>query len=206
MSNDYPVHVEAESPPRFDRIQLLVRIALALVLAWVGITAGWLVLLLYLALPVIAAIAISVRGGDRFGTEVAPRIWRVLGWLLRLSAYMALLVDRFPTDAAAGVQVQLRPTGTPTIGSALGRLLTSVPSGLVLAVLWFVSGILWVVAAVIVLVGGPMPAAIAKFQRGVLRWSARLVAYHASLVQEYPPFVFATEVGHGAPPAVGSPS
>ncbi len=203
MSNDYPVHVEVESPPRFDRIQLLLRLALALALGWVGVTAGWLVGLLYVALPVVAAIAIT-SSGDRFGTDAAPRIWHVLRWLLQFSAYMALLVDRFPTDGDAGVQVVLRPTGTPTVGSALGRLVTSLPSGLVLAVLWFVSGILWVVAAVIVLVGGPMPSSIAKFQRGVLRWSARLVAYHASLVKEYPPFAFATEDGHDTPLAAGS--
>ena len=128
---------------------------------------------------------------------------QVLRWLLQFSAYMALLVDRFPTDGDTGVTVLLRPTGTPSIGSALRRLLTSIPSGLVLGILWCISGILWLIAAVIVVLGGDMPPSIAGFQRGVLRWSARLVAYHASLVEEYPPFAFETDDGHHTPLAAG---
>ncbi|MCE9575527.1 MAG: DUF4389 domain-containing protein [Deltaproteobacteria bacterium] len=204
MQVDYPVHVEVETPAHFERIQLLLRLALAIALGWVGVTAGWLVCTLYAALPVVAAIAISSGGGSRYRDEVAPRIWQVLRWLLQFSAYMSLLVDRFPTDGDVGVDATLRPTGTPSIGSALLRLLTSIPSGLVLCVLWFISGILWVIAAVIVLLGGDMPPSIAKFQRGVLRWSARLVAYHASLVEEYPPFAFETDDGHGTPLTAGS--
>jgi hypothetical protein len=46
-----------------------------------------------------------------------------------------------------------------------------------------------------------MLPSILSFQRGVLRWQARLVAYHASLVEEYPPFSFETGDGHGATPA-----
>ena len=83
--------------------------------------------------------------------------------------------------------------------TALSRLLTSIPSGIVLCFLWFVSGILWLFAAVAVLLGAAMPGSILAFQRGVLRWQARLVAYHASLVEEYPPFSFDTEDGHETP-------
>jgi hypothetical protein len=195
MTSDYPVHLEVSSPARFDRVQLLLRIALAIVLGWVGITGGWLVWLLYGALPVSAAIASSSLGSERFASDFAPRLWRVLRWLLQLSAFMMLLVDRFPTGDAGPVQVDVRCTGTPTAGSALLRLVTSIPSGLVLCVLWFVSAVLWLIAAGLVLLGGPMPAPILAFQRGVLRWQARLVAYHASLVEEYPPFSFETDDG-----------
>src|SRR5215470_7603961 len=94
----YPIQLEVSSPPRFDRIQLLLRIAFAIVVGWFGITAGWLVFLLYVSLPVIAAIAISSMGGARYLAELGPRLWNVLAWLLRLAAYMALLTDRFPTD------------------------------------------------------------------------------------------------------------
>ena len=38
-----------------------------------------------------------------------------------------------------------------------------------------------------------IPPSILAFQRGVLRWNARLVAYHASLVEEYPPFALDTD-------------
>jgi hypothetical protein len=193
MSSAYPVQIDVSSPPHFDRMQLLVRIGIAILFGWLGLTAGWLVCLLFGALPLIAAIAISSVGRDAYLEKVAPPIWTVLDWLLQMSAYMLLLVDRFPADGVRGVTSEIRYTGHPSIASALGRLVTSVPSGAVLMVLWFVSSVLWVVAALTVLLGLAMPRSILAFQRGVLRWQARLVAYHASFVVEYPPWSFDTE-------------
>jgi hypothetical protein len=192
MSSNYPVQIDVTSPPHFDRIQLLLRIAIGILLGWLGVTAGWLVCLLFGALPLIAAIAISSER-VAYLKEVAPPIWSALDWLLRLSAYMLLLVDRFPTDEARSVMTEIRYSGQPTVGSALARLITSIPSGFVLMLLWFVSSVLWVVAALAVLLGLSMPRSILAFQRGVLRWNARLVAYHASFVVEYPPWSFDTE-------------
>lgn len=197
MTTNYPVSVEVTSPPRFDRIQLLLRFALGIGLGWLGVTAGWLVCALFLVLPVIAAISISSGGGERYPAEVAPRVERALTWLLQLSAYMMLLVDRFPAGEDAPVRISYRYTGRPTTGSALLRLLTSIPSGVVLCFLWFVSGVLFVVSAVTVLFAESVPGSILAFQRGVLRWQARLVAYHASFVEEYPPFAFDTETTSG---------
>jgi hypothetical protein len=196
MSSEYPVQIDVTSPPSFDRVQLLLRIGIGILLGWLGVTAGWLVCLLFGALPLIAAISISSER-DAYLEEVAPPIWSVLAWLLRLSAYMLLLVDRFPTDEARSVVTKIRYTGQPTVGSALARLITSIPSGFVLMLLWFVSGVVWVVAALVVLLGLAMPRSILAFQRGVLRWSARLVAYHASFVVEYPPWSFDTESPSG---------
>lgn len=188
MTSDHPVHVEVSSPVRFERVQLVVRIALAIALGWIGITVGWLACVLYLALPLITAIIVSSTTRERFETDLGPRMWRALSWLLQLSAFMMLLVDRFPTGENRPARIEIRFTGTPTTGSALMRLVTSIPSGFVLMLLWFVSSVLWVIGAVIVLVGARMPDWILGFQRGVLRWQARLVAYHASLVEQYPPF------------------
>jgi len=197
MSSDYPVQIDVTSPPHFDRVQLLLRIGIGALLGWLGLTAGWLVCLLFGALPLIAAVAIS-SGRDAYLKEVAPPIWSVLDWLLRLSAYMLLLVDRFPTDEARSVVTEIRYTGQPTVDSALARLITSIPSGLVLMLLWCVSSVVWIVAALAVLFGLSMPRSILAFQRGVLRWQARLVAYHASFVAEYPPWSFDTATPSGA--------
>jgi len=43
---------------------------------------------------------------------------------------------------------------------------------------------------VTILIDGKVPRTILAFQRGMLRWNARLWAYHASMVDEYPPFAF----------------
>ena len=192
---DYPVHLEVTSPQRYDRVQLLLRILFAIVLGWIGFTTGWLVWGLYLVLPVIAAIAISSSRTSYFeGT--APQVWRVLSWLLKLSAYMMLLVDRFPKEDDGDVRVAVRYTGRPTAGSSIARFVTSIPSGIVLGALWFVSSILWLWGAVTILFAASVPAWLLGFQRGVLRWQARLVAYHASMIEEYPPFSFDTDDGH----------
>jgi len=184
----YPVQVEVASPPGYDRVQLALRLVISLALGWIGISAGWIACALYLALPVIAAVVVSTRGPQAYVDGTAPRVWRIVTWLLAFSAYMMLLTDRFPAGEPTGVEVAIRPDGHPTTGSALLRLITSIPSGVALAVLGFVSSVLFVVGAVMILIEQRVPHPILGFQRGALRWQARLLAYHASLVDEYPPF------------------
>ncbi len=197
---EYPVVVEITPPPRFQRGQLVLRILMAIVLGWLGITVGWLVCMLYAVLPLVAAIGITVTGPSRYLTEVAPKVWRPLDWMLQMSAYMMLLVDTFPTRPGGSqdgtVRVDIRFTGMPTLGTALLRLVTSIPSVAVLTLLWLVSGFLWVIAAVCVIGGFPQPEWLVSFQCGVMRWDARLLAYHASLVEEYPPFAIGGSHGH----------
>jgi hypothetical protein len=186
----YPVQIEVISPARFDRVQLALRLVVAIALGWVGLSAGWLGCALFLALPVIAAVVISTRGAQAYLADAGPKLWRIVSWLLALSAYMLLLTDRFPAGEPTGVQIQIRPDGQPTTGSALLRLITSLPSGVVLALLGIVSSVLFVIGAVMILIDQQVPAGILGFQRGVLRWQARLAGYHASLVDDYPPFSF----------------
>lgn len=186
----YPVQLEVTSPHQFDRIQLALRVAIAIALGWIGVSGGWLACALFLALPVIAAVVISTRGAQAYLDDTGAKVWRAVSWLLGFSAYMLLLVDRFPVGEPTGVEVQIRPDGHPTTSSALLRLIMSIPSGLVLAILGFVSSVLFVVGAVMILIDQQVPHGILGFQRGVLRWQARLLAYHASLVEEYPPFSF----------------
>jgi hypothetical protein len=194
---DFPVRVEIHPPARFDRVQLAIRVVLALVLGWLGITAGWVACALYLVLPLIVAIALSSHPAD-YPANLGPRLWRAVSWLLALSAYMMFLTDRPPLREDPALQIELRITGKPTTGTALARLLTSIPSGFVLALLWLVSGVLWLVSAFTVVIGREVPAGILAFQGAVLRWEARLAAYHASLVDEYPPFMLDTR----EPPSV----
>lgn len=189
---NYPVQLEVVSPHRFDRIQLLLRVILATALGWIGVTSGWLAGFLFLALPIFVAIAVSTRGEQRYLDDTGPKLWRALGWLLAFSAYMLLLTDRFPIDEPTGVRIELEITGHPTTGSALLRLLTSIPSALVLGLLGIVSFVVLLVGAVTILVSREVPSSILAFQSGIVRWQARLLAYHASLVDEYPPFSFET--------------
>jgi hypothetical protein len=186
----YPVQLDVTSPLRYERIQIVLRFAIAIALGWLGSITGWLPGLVFFALPVIAATVVSTRGAQRYLDDVAPTLWRAIRWLLALTAYMLLLVDRFPAGEATDVQVNVQVGAHPTTGSTLLRLITSIPSAFVLGILGIASSVLCVVGVATILIDGQVPRAILAFQRGMLRWQARLWAYHASLVDEYPPFSF----------------
>lgn len=185
----YPVQLEVSSPPKFERIQLLIRLAIGITLGWLGLTAGWLSWLLFLVLPIIAAVVISTKGTQHYLETTSEKVWPALGWLLSFEAYMLLIVDRVPVDEGS-VKLELHPSGRPTIGSALLRVILSIPSAVALCLLGFVSCILWFVSVFSILIGEHVPPSILTWQAGFLRWQARLAAYHASLVEEYPPFSF----------------
>lgn len=186
----YPVQLEVSSPVQYDRVQLLLRLAISIVLGWLGITLGWLSWVLYLVLPLIAGIVVSARGSEVYLETTSTKVWPALRWLLGFGAYMLLLTDRVPLDERTGVQTELHTTGRPTAATALLRLLYSIPSAFVLCFVGIVSWVLWIVAFIAVLVTRTVPPSILAFQTGYLRWQARLLAYHASFIEEYPPFSF----------------
>jgi hypothetical protein len=72
------------------------------------------------------------------------------------------------------------------------RIITAIPHAIVLAILGVVAAILAIIAAVMILVGESYPEGIFDFLRGYVRWQARVYAYLAGLVDEYPPFAFDT--------------
>ncbi|HEY5923531.1 MAG TPA: DUF4389 domain-containing protein [Kofleriaceae bacterium] len=186
----YPVQLDVSSPPIFDRMQLLVRLAIGVALGWLGVTLGWLWCLLFFALPVVAASVVSARGADYYEQNTAPRLWSALTWLLAFSAYMLFVIDRVPIDDHR-VHTELRMTGRPSVGTSLARLVMSIPSAVALCFIGLVSCVLWVIALFSILLFRTVPASILDFQKGYLRWQARLAAFHASFIEEYPPFSFA---------------
>jgi hypothetical protein len=184
----HPVLFDCERPATFQRVHVFLRIAILLALSLVTAHIG-LYGLLYLAFPLLAAILISQKGSARFVMEDGPRITSWLGWLAAFLAYIAQLTDRLPGDEPT-VRFEIRRSGSPTVGSALLRILYGIPHAIVLAVLGIVFWIFWIVAAIAILIGESYPESLYSFQRGIVRWEMRLLAYLASLVEPYPPFGF----------------
>jgi hypothetical protein len=177
---------------------VFVRVALLIVIGLVAHPIG----LLWLGLSVVAAILISHSGGQRYLDEHGPTATRVLGWILAGVAHLALLIDRLPRRGEQPVRFQVERSGSPTVGSALLRILYAIPSIIVLALLVYVGAIVWAVAAVLVLVDGRYPDSLWRFLLGIVRWEACLLAYLASLVERYPPFTL--ETGRLSPAAPSS--
>ena len=63
-----------------------------------------------------------------------------------------------------------------------------IPSALALFLISLISSIVSLIAAVSILVTEHYPESLWNFQRGVVRWEARLLGYLASLVETYPPY------------------
>lgn len=184
----HPVDIAIESPARFDPVQILVRLLLAIALGFLGVTTGWLGCALYIVLPAVAAVFISSRGPDEYLREVAPVLSRVLAWVVRFHAYMLMVVDRPELAGGAAVRVAVHAGGRPSTGSALLRLLTSLPAALVLAVLLVPASLFALIGVVTILIARTQPEPLLRFQRAVVCYAGRLAAYHASLVDAYPSF------------------
>jgi hypothetical protein len=206
----YPVHYGIVRPERFTPLQLLVRVVAFLAIGAVGLSLGTLFLLVYVALPIIAASRLLSRTDSRsYVAEDGPVIVRALSWIAAVSAWAGLVADRLPArspDETVTIVIDQIPRPTPT--SAIVRVVTGIPSAVVLTVLCWVGVLVWLWAAVSVLFTQQIGPVAFEYLVGLQRWSVRLLAYQASLVDDYPPFSFAeTSAPLLAPPAsVSSPA
>lgn len=195
------IHIDLPGPAAMSRAHLLLRLLIAMAVGGLANAIGWPGGVLYFALPAIAAVLVAQHGAARFFERDAPRLTRVLGWIVGFHAYMGLLTDRFPLAAPdEPVRYEGEPQGAPTVGSAVLRVLTTIPAAIVLWVLSLLSCIVWVLAAVAILFVQHYPRSWFDFQCGVLRFAARVLAYHASLVATYPPIK--VDLGPTVPRAV----
>jgi hypothetical protein len=191
-----PVDFDIVRPPVFQRAHVFMRVILLIVVGWISHPVG----LLWLGLPVAAAILVSRKGGQRYLDEDGPTVTRVLHWLLDLVAYLALLTDQLPGGGEHSVRFRIERSGSPTTGSALLRIVTAIPSLIVLALLSCAGACVWFVAAVFVLISGSYPKGLWRFLRGIVGRQACLLVYLASLVERYPSFALDTGSASSAAP------
>jgi hypothetical protein len=190
----YPVHYSVEHPPRFSRINLLVRAAAFIALGVCGLSFGTLFLAAYLIFPVIAAIRLTSTGGpDAYLRQDGPRVVAALRWIAAVCAWTGLVAERLPSRSpteTVAIEVDETVHRMATPGSAILRVITGIPSALVLAILGWLGMFVWLWAALSILVHERVGPGAFQYLVGLQRWSIRLLAYQASLVDEYPPFSF----------------
>ena len=182
----YPVTFSLERSEQFRRVGLPLRLALGVAMYFI---AEFTLAAVILLSPVVTALLIARRGGPEFLSRYAGTYGRVLNFLLGASGYMLLATDEVPSWSEQWPgRLEIRTTGSPTVGSALLRIITVIPHGIALRLLGIVAAILASVASVSVLINKSVPAKIIRFQERYLVWEARVLAYYVSLVEEYPPF------------------
>ena len=188
---NHPVKLVLEKPRRWARIHVLLRLGLLLALAVIGAPLGYLYGVLYVVLPVVAALIVSQQGAAAYLTVTGPRIVRAMYWWNAAVAYLLLLTDRVPGDLRTQgpegnhLQFDVAVGGAPTVGTALLRWLTSLPEFIALAVLWWIAGIVLLIAAITVLLVERVPDFALSYLEYLLVFQARLLAYHASLVETH---------------------
>jgi hypothetical protein len=197
----YAATLDIAPPQKFNRVHIAIRVLIVVILGLLGGIIGWLYGAVYLGVPVAAAILVSQRGAERYLAEANDNITKWLRYLLAFYAYMGLLTDRLPNEEPKEtLHFEVATGGSPTAGSALLRIILAIPSAFVLGLLGIVGAILMLYAAIMILIQETYPEGVYSFLRGILRWEARLLAYMASLVDEYPPFALDTQ-SEGAAPA-----
>jgi len=120
----FAVTSDVERPPSFQRAHVFLRVGVLVVIGWLGHPWG----LLWLGPPVVAALLIAQKGGQRYLDENGPSVMRVMNWILDLVAYLAVLTDELPGQGTHPVRLQVERSGSPTVGSALLRLVWAIPS------------------------------------------------------------------------------
>jgi hypothetical protein len=189
MTNPYPVTLETRSCSRFERIQVLYRVLWLAAIGLLHQTLGGLFAALYLILPVAAAVSISRNRGAGLEEHDRDSLVAVIDWMASFYAYLWFVSDRFPLPSGDNMtRLVVKPSGTPRVGSALARLLMTLPHAIVLCILGFCAGIVAFAMAVAILASGTCPESLRSFQRDVVAWMGRVLAYHVSLVEAYPPF------------------
>jgi hypothetical protein len=147
----------------------------------------------YLLLPIYAASRIASLGSAaEYARSDAPRVMRALHWFAAVNAWAGLVVEALPArDPAETVRVRLDPTpveASPV--SAVLRILTGFLNALALGVFGFIGIFVWLWAAISILVRESFGAGASAYLTGLQRWTLRLLAYQACLVDRYPPFSF----------------
>lgn len=198
----YPVHYSIERPARFTRRQLLIRILAFCVLGMTGLSFGLLFAVGFFGLPVLAAMRLTNRDSHLYTSEDSPDVIAVLRWFAAMSAWAGLVAEELPKSSPEEtVRIDVAPDARPTPTSALFRIVSGIPSAFVLAVLGWLGCFVWLWAALSILFTERVGAGAFNYLVGLQRWSIRLLAYQASLVDEYPPFSFADDVPTSLPTA-----
>ena len=186
----YEATFDISPPEEFDKAQVALRIVIIVVLSVLQI--GNLIFGgAYLLFPVVAAVLISQKGSEKYLAEAEEGPVKWLRYIMGFYSYMALATDEIPTSRPEDIiDLRVQANGSPTVGLALLRIILAIPHAIVLGLLGIIFVVCWVDAAISILMNGTYPEWAQNFILGYLRWTARVMAYMASLVDEYPPFSF----------------
>jgi hypothetical protein len=188
-SPDYPVRLEIDYTPELNRWLPLVKWLLVIphfiVLFFVGIAAFFVV--------IFAFFAVLLTG--RWPRGAFDFLVGALRWSYRVVAYYHLMVDAYPPFSLADDRdypVRLNVDYPERIARwrPLVQWLLAIPYLFVAAVLYWLTGILSIIAFFTILFTKQIPRGLFDLMVPGLRWNARGGAYAYFMTDRYPPFVW----------------
>jgi len=210
MTTTYPVSFNVDYPDRaLDRLTSAFRIIVAIpILAVVSLLTGASLHYVTTNNTTNETVTLATGGGVLFLPLVLmivfrqkyPRWWfdwnlQLLRFSARVSAYLALLDDHYPsTDEEQAVHLDFPYPDARQLNQwlPLVKWLLAIPHYIVLFFLGIGAIVAIIIAWFAILFTGKYPRGLFDFVVGVLRWSNRVTGYAFVLVtDEYPPFSLA---------------
>lgn len=207
MTTTYPVTFTVDFPDRdLDRLTTAFRIIVGIPIAFLlGLLSGESVRYVTTTNGTNETATLATGGGVLFLPLVLmilfrqkyPRWWfdwnlQLLRFSYRVTAYLALLDDRYPSvDEEQAVHLDLPYPDARQLNRwlPLVKWLLAIPHYVVLFFLGIAAVVAVIIAWFAILFTGRYPRGIFNFVVGVMRWSNRVTGYALVLVtDEYPPF------------------
>jgi len=210
MTTTYPVSFNVDYPDRaLDRLTSALRIIVAIpIVAVLSLLTGASLHYVTTNNTTNETVTLATGGGVLFLPLVLmivfrqkyPRWWfdwnlQLLRFSARVSAYLALLDDHYPsTDEEQAVHLDFPYPDARQLNQwlPLVKWLLAIPHYIVLFFLGIGAIVAIIIAWFAILFTGKYPRGLFDFVVGVLRWSNRVTGYAFVLVtDEYPPFTLA---------------
>jgi hypothetical protein len=167
---------------RFSRSGAATRLGALPLLGVAGVLAPWIGAIAHVVVPIVAALHIRVDGPRRFAAEEVPRMAEGLAWLLALSAWSGMVIDRFPSArAGASLTLILEAPPRPRAARALARWVTGLPGALAIAILGLALLPLWLAGLAMLAARGSPPTSVRRAHLAAIRLQARYLARLASM-------------------------
>jgi len=185
----YPATLDIPVREQVPRDQAVLHTVIAIVFYWLA--QGILGLLAFIVAPIVIAVRVSSKGGEKFIQEDGAEFARYGKLYMAIYAYVYFLTDESPEKAIEStVKVDFQPSGNPTWLHALFTQILLIPHGLVLGVLGLAFILIMPWTIIVSLANEQYPKQFYEFVLKYMRWQTRVTAYLFSLTQEYPPFTW----------------
>ena len=206
MNDDYPVQLSIDyGDGTRNRLTTLFRLIMIIPIAIVaGLLGSTGITFLYtvansdtlssIYIPsIVLGILLLILFRKKYPRWVFNFLLEVTRLTARVSAYIALLVDEYPsTDEEQSVHLDI---SYPDAEADLNRFLPlikwllAIPHYIVLAILYIIVILVTIIAWFAIIITGKYPQGMFNFVVGVERWGYRVIAYAFLLTTDrYPPF------------------